>query len=258
MSRFNSPFQPASPEASDPEASGDFRIQGSAEVLVLLQALQEQQIPITLSTPAGLSMQSCLSAVDGQFGALGFDVHPDDPLLPDLLSAEEVTAVAYLDQIKLQFELEGLLLLSSQALARGAVLRSPMPQRLYRFQRRQSFRVRPSSRTPQLRLPHPHESGQELQLRILDLSLGGLALLWPAGLEAPEAGSDIASARIELDRETRFEAGLRVQNLRPDAEGGLLLGLNFARIDNEAERLLQRYIDQVQKLGRLLRKKLSP
>lgn len=258
MSRFNSPLQPASPEASDPEASGDFRIQGSTEVLVLLQALQEQQIPITLSTPAGLSMQSCLSAVDGQFGALGFDVHPDDPLLPELLSAEEVTAVAYLDQIKLQFELEGLLLLNSRALARGAVLRSPMPSRLYRFQRRQAFRVRPSSRTPQLRLPHPQGEGQELQLRILDLSLGGVAILWPAGLEPPAAGSGIASARIELDRETRFEAGLRVQNLRPDAEGGLLLGLNFARIDTEAERLLQRYIDQVQKLGRLLRKKPGP
>lgn len=258
MSRFHSHANSSSPDASDPEASGDFRIQASAEVLVLLQALQDQQIPITLSTPGGISVQSCLSAVDGQFGALGFDVHPDDPLLPELLSAEEVTAVAYLDQIKLQFELEGLLLLNSEALARGAVLRSPIPSRLYRFQRRQAFRVRPSTRTPQVRLPHPQEGEQELRLRILDLSLGGLAVLWPADVSVPEAGGVIASAQIELDRDTRFEASLRVQNMRPEAEGGLLLGLNFARIDTEAERLLQRYIDQVQKLGRLLRKKLSP
>ena len=257
MSRFNNHTPVSSPDASDTEASGDFRIQASAEVLVLLQALQEQQIPITLSTPGGISVQTCLSAVDAQFGAIGFDVHPDDPLLPELLSAEEVTAVAYLDQIKLQFELEGLLLLSSTALAGGAVLRSPLPNRLYRFQRRQAFRVRPSTRTPQIRLPDPNEAGQVLQLRILDLSLGGVAVLWPAALAAPAPGSSIATAQVELDRDTRFEAGLRVQNLRPDAEGALLLGLNFARIDTDAERQLQRYIDQVQKLGRLLRKKVT-
>jgi len=255
MSRFHSHANASSPDASDPEASGDFRIQASAEVLVLLQALRDQQIPITLSTPAGIAVQSCLSAVDAQFAALGFDIHPDDPLLPQLLSAEEVTAVAFLDQIKLQFELEGLLLLSSKALTHGAVLRSPLPSRLYRFQRRQAFRVRPSTRTPQLKLPHPQPGGAELRLRILDLSLGGLAVLWPTELAAPEPGEPFASAQIELDRDTRFEASLRVQNIRPEADGGLLLGLNFARIDNEAERLLQRYIDQVQKLGRLLRKK---
>lgn len=246
---------PPSLAAPDPDAAGDFRIQTSGEILQLLQGLQREQTRISLHGANGACVQSCLSAVNAREGSLGFDAHRLDPQLQAVLGADEVTAVAYLDQIKLQFELDGLMLLNSPQISNGAVLRAPIPSTMYRFQRRQAFRVRPNTRTPQARLPDPQAPDQQLRLRILDLSLGGLALLWPEGQPAPAIGTAIPSALVELDRDTRFEASLRVQNSRVDPDGGVHLGLGFERIDAEAQRSLQRFVDQMQKLGRLLNKR---
>lgn len=246
---------PPSLAAPDQDAAGDFRIQTPAEILQLLQGLQREQTRISLHGANGACVQSCLSAVNASEASLGFDAHRQDPQLQALLSADEVTAVAYLDQIKLQFELDGLMLLNSPQISNGTVLRAPLPGTMYRFQRRQAFRVRPNTRTPQARLPDPQAPEQQLRLRILDLSLGGLALLWPEDQPPPAIGTPIASAQIELDRDTRFEASLRVQNSRADPDGGLHLGLVFERIDADAQRSLQRFVDQMQKLGRLLSKR---
>ncbi|MDC8786372.1 flagellar brake protein [Roseateles koreensis] len=243
-----------SPAAPNQVAAGDFRIQSPAEVLAWLQSLLQQQSRITLSGANGATMPTRLSAIDGQRGAIGFDADPRSPDLQALLSADEVTAVVYLDQIKIQFEVDGLMRLNSPDLSNGLVLQAQLPSQLYRFQRRQTFRVQPNTRTPQVRLTHPQHPELQLRLRIIDLSLGGLALLLPADQPDMAPGSLIPGVQVELDRETRFETGLRLQNARPSLEGGQHVGLTFSSIDNEAERNLQRYIDQTQKLGRLLRK----
>lgn len=240
---------PDTPPGS-PAEPGDFRIAAPGEVLALLRHLQQQQATIELSSAAGLHLSGQLCGVDAEQAALSFDVGVHAPQLPALLEADEVTAVAYLDQIRLQFELEGLLLVNG---AEGAVLRSALPLALYRFQRRQTFRVRPNSRTPQARLQHPLWPEPQ-RLRVLDLSIGGLALLLPPELPAPPPGCLLSGAQIELDRETRFGAGLRLQHVHVNDGGGTQLGLAFAQIEAAATRDLQRYIDQTQKLSRLLRK----
>ena len=137
--------------------------------------------------------------------------------------------------------------------AEGAVLRGPWPGLLYRFQRRSAFRVRPTSRSPQVRLVHP-EQAIELRLRILDLSMGGLALLMPLDVRPWPTGTIVTAVQVELDRDTRFQASLRVQHVHVPNESGTPVGLAFAQLERPAARELQLYIDQAQKRTRLLRR----
>ncbi len=253
----SSPFAPSDP-ADRPFEPSEFRIHRPSEVLAYLRILQHQACRIDLRSPSGQGLGARLVAIDEQAGTLAFESLT--PLAKDgsdvdvqaLLSGPEISAVAYLDQVRLQFDLEALLQVSGKA--EDCELRAPWPQQMYRFQRRQSFRVRPNSRMPQVRLAHPHLPEQELRLRILDVSLGGVALLLPPDIAPFAPGQVWANAQVELDRETRFSTGLRLQSARPSVEatGGTQLGLLFVNLNKDSELRLQRFIDQTQKLARML------
>lgn len=253
-----SPVSPGDDSTDAPAEAGAFRVLDPGEIQALLQTLAEQRVRVTLSNADGDHLNTTMRSVDA--GGLSFDLRSGDAPEP-LLGADEIVAVAYLDQIRVQFELEGLLLVDGPP---GPLLRSPPPQQFYRFQRRQAFRVRMNSRVPQVRLPHPADSGEparELRLRVADLSVGGLALLVPAdqvealaALAALPSGTLLPGALIELDRDTRFTTSLRLLHLHPGTDGQAQLGLAFGPLEPTAARQLQLYIDQTQKLSRLLRK----
>ncbi|MBT9494482.1 MAG: flagellar brake protein [Paucibacter sp.] len=227
--------------------AGDFRVQAPIEVLALLRLLQAQATRISLTAPNGASLSCSLQDLDPERASLSFDAGPATEQIQALLSADEITAVAYLDQIRLQFELEDPVLING-------LLRCTSPAVIYRFQRRQSFRVQSNLRTPQVRLLHPVQSELSLSLRILDLSLGGLALLLPAEVAPFPPGCALESAQVMLGREVRFRTGLRLQNSRPVGDkGNLQLGWTFTQLNAEATLYLQRYIDQTQILDRMLR-----
>ena len=112
--------------------------------------------------------------LDGARGTVGFNADPADPAMAALLRGDDVTVVGYLDSVKIQFEVQGLRVVSGQ---RASVLSCAAPRVLYRFQRRASFRVRPVSRTPPTaRFMHPDMPGTEMALRLVDISIGGCGL----------------------------------------------------------------------------------
>lgn len=228
----------------------EFQVQAAREIAALLQLLHSEQSRVTLSNETGLSLPSRLCMLDATHAALGFETIPGDPLVRELTASGDVTATAYLDDIRIQFELEALMLVSAVG---GAVLRGPWPSLLYRFQRRNAFRVRPNSRSPQVRVAHPQQRS-ELRVRILDLSMGGLALLMPPELSPWPAGTLLPTVHLELDRDTQLQTSLRVQHVHVLGETGTPVGLAFAQLEAPAARDLQLYIDQAQKRSRLLRR----
>lgn len=237
---------------------GNFQVQAPSEIMALLRTLQQQQTRISLSAPNGASLSCCLAAIDAERSALSLGVEPADAQLQALLSADEITAVAYLDQIRLQFELDCPVLIQGATGVQTTLLRCPSPSLMYRFQRRQSFRVQSSLRTPQVQLTHPLRPDLRLSLRILDLSLGGLGLLLPAEVEAFPPGCELASVQVTLARDIRFQTGMRLQNARPlVGTGNTQLGWVFTQLDAQATLHLQRYIDQAQIFGRMMRNKPS-
>jgi c-di-GMP-binding flagellar brake protein YcgR len=232
---------------SNGDAGSEFRVDDAREVLALLRRLRDGDVPLVLSGPNGRACTSSIWSIDNSRSRLHLSAAIENPQLERLVDGDEVVAVAYLDSVKLQFDVAELVLVHG---ARGAALRSALPQRLYRFQRRAYYRVRPPAHgAPVARLRHPAIPDMMLELRIVDIGVGGCALLLPHDVPPLEPGIELAAVAIELDGETHFRARLVLQHVTailPD-ERGVRIGCRWHLEPPHAERALQRYIDRAQR-----------
>lgn len=225
----------------------DYRITSQVEIQALLKKLLDSNTLVTLSGPQGATHTTMLWAVDTSRGIVCFSAEADDPNLESLLESDEVVAVAYLDSIKVQFDVEGLVHVHG---GHHSALNAQYPTEMFRFQRRDAFRVKPfSSHSPQAQMRHPGMPDMVLNLRILDVSLGGMALFLPDTIPMLDAGSKIGRCIIDLDGDTRIEAGVKIHHvtvLHPEFHGARL-GCEFFGLDGGTMRTLQHYINQTQK-----------
>lgn len=234
----------------DPNAA--FRVSNQHEVLALMRELNDTSTSIQISSPDGVGLETVMWSVDSTTGRISLRADANDLRLQALIAGDEATAVAYLDAVKLQFELEDLVLVRS---ASSCALQARLPTTVYRLQRRESYRVRtPERGSPKALLRHPSLPDMPLALRVLDLSIGGCSLLLPGDVPPLEAGSTLHGVRLELDPVTRLPATLQLQHVSSihSQSQGLRLGCELLDMSPEAERTLQRYIDQTQKRRRLL------
>lgn len=245
--------QPAAlndPSGIDPWAQ--FRVTNEGEIHELLRKLRDGLVPMVMSTPEGASMGTELWSLDTHSGRMNFNADEGNPQLPRMLAAEEAVVVGYLDSVKLQFDLHDLLLVRG---ARSCTLQSRVPDTVYRFQRRGGYRVRPLERhAPTAQLRHPAIPDMQLSLRVVDVSIGGCALLLPHDVPVLAPGVRANAVQVELDADTRFSASLQIQHLGSIQPGdqGIRVGCEWIALDSLAQRALQRYIDQTQKRRRLL------
>lgn len=253
---MSTPFldtQPAAIGASggiDPYAA--FRIEQTREIAALFKQLVDSAVPIALSGPSAIGFTTVLWAVDSVQHRLSFSADADSPQLQRLLEGGEATGVAYLDAVKLQFDLQHLMLVRG---ARHCALQADMPREMYRFQRRDSFRVRTQDRgSPTAQFRHPSMPDMTLALRVLDVSIGGCALLLPDDVPPLAAGVEIRGVHVELDADARFDADLMLHHVTTmqAPSRAARLGCEFMHVEPKTERVLQRYIDQTQKRRRLL------
>jgi c-di-GMP-binding flagellar brake protein YcgR len=248
-------FQDTRPAPLGDEGQRDwspFRVDNTAEIGVLLRQLRDAGTPMVLGTPPGAALVAELWSIDSEQRRINFTADDNNPVLQQLVDADEAVAVGYLDSIKLQFDLHGLLLVRG---ARTCALQAAMPRALYRFQRRSGYRVRTLDRqAPTARLRHPAIPDMQLTLRVIDVSIGGCALLLPADVPTLEPGLTLHGGQFELDADTRFKATLQIQHLSALQAAGepVRLGCEWRALDSDAQRVLQRYIDQTQKRRRLL------
>lgn len=240
------------PVESAPE---ELRVASATEIAAYLQDLQRERANIQLNSPPGHVLVTRICAMNPASDLLGLEIGADPEGISEALVASgEITAVAYLGSIKLQFELEAPVLVSGEM---GTVLRSQMPVRLYRFQRRQAFRVQPpGSLFPRIVLPGqtPDEPGRAL--RVLDISIGGVALGLPPDFDPLPVGHVSEGLALELDRLSSLRVALLPHHISPivdDPAGTRHLGCAFVDLDAEVSRALQVYVDQTQKRRRLLR-----
>ena len=249
-------FQDTQPAALGPEGGLDdwaqFRVGDGSELLRLLQQLRDGSVPVTLSAPSGAAVNSQLWSVDAAQRQISFSADADSVHVQRLAQDDEAVAVAYLDHVKLQFDVVDLVLVRA---AGSSALRARLPAVLYRFQRRASYRVRTfDRRAPKALLRHPSMPDMRLSLRIVDLSVGGCALLLSDDIPLLQPGTQLAGVRIELDNDTAFDAALRLQHVSAMYGGGSgqRLGCEFIDLGGQARRALQRFIDQTQQRRRLL------
>lgn len=248
-------FQDTQPAPLGADGSFDrfaeFRVAHPREVMALLRQLRDGAVPVSLTGPGGTGLSTTLWSMDAAQGRLSFSADDGNPYLQSLVDGDEAVAVAYLDSVKLQFDLHALLLVRS---ASSCALQAEWPAELYRFQRRGAFRVRPNERlSPQARLRHPSLPDMGLTLRVLDVSIGGCALLLPNDVPPLQPGVRLGDVHIELDADTRFDVMLTLHHVTAlHHDNGVRLGCEWGPLGGHAERSLQRWIDQMQKRRRLL------
>ena len=112
------------------------------------------------------------------------------------------------------------------------------PREMFRFQRRNAYRVRPLLRSaPIACLRHPMIPDMQLNLRVLDVSIGGCALFLPEDVPMIEPGVLLNGVELELDADTRITTPLRLQHvtsLQHDA-GGVRLGCEMVNVGKRAK-----------------------
>jgi len=244
------PQAAAQPDSPDPWES--FRVDERGELLRLLKLLRDGSVPLTLSSPRGHALSSQLWSLDPVREHLSFSAEGGGVALQALAQSDEAVAVAYLDSVKLQFELSDLLLVHDHA---SSALRTRMPKVLYRFQRRAGLRLHTLERqAPQVQMRHPAIPDMQIALRVVDISANGCALRLPADLPALQPGTRLSGARMQLDADTCFTTTLALQHVSSLHPGsaGTSLGCEMLDLDGAAQRALQRYIDRTQQRRRAL------
>ena len=231
----------------------EFRITSPREVTAMLKQFQDGNVLMNLNGSNGAMLSTTLWSVDPARGQLSFSADVNAPVTHQLVECEEAIAVGYLDSIKVQFDLQGLVLV--RGTGGHATISAAMPRLLYRFQRRNAFRVRPLLRSsPMARVRHPAIAEMQLALRVIDVSIGGCALFLPEDVPPMQAGMVMNQVQIDLDADTRLHTNLRLQHvsaLNPESRG-VRLGCEFVSPGADMQRSLQRFIDQTQKRRRLM------
>jgi len=231
----------------------DFRVTAPYEIAAMLKRLADRNVHVGLNAPDGSAISATVWAVDAAHNMLSFSLLSGEPQLDAVVECDEAVAVGYLEAVKVQFDVEKLVL---RRHGKDVALKTSFPRELFRFQRRNGFRVRPMVRgtTPTATLRHPMIPDMQLALRVLDVSIGGCALFLPDDVPPLTPGVLMNGAVLELDADTRVHTALRLQHvtsLNPDSRG-VRLGCEMVGANADGLRALQRYIDQTQKRRRML------
>lgn len=246
----------AGPGASTGDAPFDVsehRVRALVEIRALLKQFVEGDVPLSLTTPDGLHYATSLWAEDPQRGVLVFAADPRDDAVQRLAESHEVMATGYLDSVKVQFDLHDLVLVHGRS---ASAFNAQYPREVYRFQRRHAYRVRPAGRAqPHAVLSHPDLARRQIDLRVIDISHTGVALMLNEELNLFRSGQMLPEVVIELDASTWLRVTLRVMHV---SEVGLSptqyrrIGCELVDLSPAAQRDLLRYLDHTQKRHRLL------
>ncbi|PXW91932.1 c-di-GMP-binding flagellar brake protein YcgR [Sphaerotilus hippei] len=255
MSSDSLSFQADAPEApliESATALAAHELRSHVEIRALMRQFVQGDVPISLISPPDLSYTTSLWAEDEGRQLLSFAADGGDARVRRLLAAPALVAVGYIDNIKIQFDVQDLSLVSGLG---STALNARYPVRIYRLQRRDSYRVRPLSQAqPVARLNHPADPSLALVLRVLDVSHTGVALLLPADLPALPLGTVLGEVRLDLDASHSTRLVLKVIRIGAvhAVQGGVRLGCEIVNLPLASGRVLQRYLEQTQQRRRML------
>lgn len=192
------------------------------------------------------SFLTLLLAVDEAHDALIFDWGASEELNQKLLKSERNFFVCAPHGVRNQF-MTGAVRTTEFQGRRAFVTR--LPERYLRLQRREYFRlVLPITRRPLCVLPA--REGKPLELPVIDISVGGLALESLTAEPPYEVGQQLKGARIEFKDGTRLTVTLEVRNVTTIERGGKRfgrIGCRFLDLNAHDEHLLERFITDEQR-----------
>lgn len=174
------------------------------------------------------------------------DLGPDEKRNERALERGRLVCVSKHDNIDIKFRCEGL----RRARYQGrAALACPLPESLYRLQRREFFRVAtPTINVLKCRIPQ--QDTDPLELPIVDISCGGVGLHDLSRHLEAQPPDIIRGCGIELPEFGFLVVDLQVRNIIPqtlnDGREVNRVGCAFMGLSLDKNALIQRYINKLQ------------
>ncbi len=249
-----SPTTPASSstavELLDPGTYSQFLLHGKTEILFVLRSLQGTAARITIYFNDGRDfLLTTLLAVDDD--TIVLDYGSNEEMDRKALDSDKLFCATQQEHVRIQFILRGLKLIKHEG---RPAFRAAFPDSLLRLQRREFYRLTvPVLRPLRCIVPYtkPDGSRAQTEVKVVDISGGGVAIMSPPEDMRFEADSEFPNCRLELP-----EIGFVVATLRVCAVFEVALrngstvkraGCKFLNLPGPMMTQVQRYIIKVER-----------
>lgn len=225
-----------------------FLINSPKEIQLILQAIAQKKSNAMLHINDDEQViKTVILAANAQ--GLWLDVGPSDWDNKSVLLNETLTLVTMHQGAKVQFSCQGIELAMFASLP---AFHCPLPAKIVRLQRREYFRLLIPVDAP-LKCVIPPKTDKPVQqdeIAIMDISVGGIALVCKETGVHLEAGEIYPDCQIELPGIGMLTATLQVKNLSdvtsPSGHITKHAGCEFVHPDGQSGMLLQRYVALMQ------------
>lgn len=244
------PFREHAPVETAADGDGGelrYEKRDPADVRRLLAALVSAKALVTAQiVPGSISCPTAVLAVDNDTVLL--DGNPQEPLNQRLLQAHHLVCTSQLDRVQIRFRVQRLQRIDNEGYT---AFIAPLPTSIIELQRRDTYRLQiPPMEPVHCRLPDPDGGTDGVELRVLDLSAGGLALAAAENFVLPGSSRlgrctlllpDAAPIIVELSVAHSY-----LENTR-NGTPRLRIGCRFERLPLPIERAIQNYIFRVER-----------
>ncbi|MDK2122967.1 flagellar brake protein [Parachitinimonas caeni] len=233
---------------ADLAAGQPMTLANAAEIAQLLTAVASGHEMVCLYFGQGADdfALSAILGVDPQHHSFVLDFPADTDSLPQTSEGYRLLCVTSQNRIKIQFEV-----VARDFMLNGrAALLAALPQSVLRLQRRDHYRLTTPLGQP-LSCHIPVSAQEEIEVALIDISLGGMGILgYVPGLKlAP--GTCYAHVRIELPGTGTIVADIQVRStfditLRNGIRS-VRTGCQFLNLPGTMQALVQRYITRIER-----------
>ncbi|TWH98883.1 c-di-GMP-binding flagellar brake protein YcgR [Luteimonas cucumeris] len=240
------PTDPSFVDETSREDEGRYLLRGRQDIRQALQWLVDSKALVSASlSPGNRTFPTAVLRVADD-DTLLIDGSADDSVNRSILQAHHLTCVAQPDRIRMQFQLHGLAALDIDG---QVAFRAALPERLMKLQRRELYRLKvPVSQPLKCTVTVPEADGEDrvLQLRVIDISCGGVSLALPATLGEASLPRELDDCLLHLPEADGIAIGLRVRSLsrqlQPNGTETTRAGCQFSHLPRGADAVIQRYI----------------
>lgn len=231
-----------------------FRLHSRDEIgRVLRDLIRNNDLITAYYTPHDFLLTTLLG-MDKEKTRLYVDVSTDENINRRVLASDRLIFVGRHYQVRVQFTASGAV---PGQFTGGPAFILPFPESMLRVQRREFYRL-VASLVDRPQCFFTTEDGHPVELTILDISLGGIAVIEPdtdcEGLWLP--GNVIRNCQVDLP-EGRVVSDVEVRNRftisLPDGKPQVRVGCRFLHLEPRMNAELQRYIHRIE----LERRRLS-
>lgn len=225
-----------------------FLLRNSSEIRSQLICLSRQPDIITAYFDDGKRyMLTAVLGVINERGLLVLDIGPDDATTQRAIDSGRLVCTAKHDGVPVRFTCENLQSARYKALP---AIATPLPNTMYRMQRREFFRVStPKINGPRCEVADP-QGGEPFQLTVTDISVGGAGMLDTSARMQAEPLERFDNCRLLLPEhgEITINIVLRNKAMIPSGSGKPQprYGVAFEGISVSDNANLQRYIFHLQ------------